>query len=315
MSMEPPAQNPAPPAARRQIELTPDNVARAEFALVRRGYEPDEVRSLLVELARFMVAARSREVELVREVKAVRDEPSGPVLEDLDDLDLIALVGERTAKVLATARDAASEIQRRSLDKAQRVVQQANDDALRLRNDAERTLKAARDSASDTERKADQRAKTIVLQAETEVAKLKAEAEATLTAARAEAQEVSADANALATNLAADADDVSSKAKAKAEALITRAKEEALAERDAADAQARSAITAAEVASAAAHDEAERTLADARAEADRLTETARSTSTAAAEAGASWPKRRSARRRCSRSSPNGAGRPRPSSTS
>ena len=128
-------------------DLDPDAVASREFAEARRGYEPTEVQAYLQVMAEEVRAGRQREHELRLQIadlerqlldteeraaaaesrtraaessyaarRLAADPRGGPAhgsglsLQALDEVQLTILVGEETAKVLAAARNAASEI-------------------------------------------------------------------------------------------------------------------------------------------------------------------------------------------------------------
>src|SRR5687767_977995 len=108
-------QQPEQPQA-AQAELHPDEVAQAEFSLVRRGYEPGEVKNLLTQVANTLHNSRTREVELARRLKAAQETeaPPRPSIQDLDDDELTGLLGEKTTQVLQAARASASDIEQRA---------------------------------------------------------------------------------------------------------------------------------------------------------------------------------------------------------
>lgn len=66
----------------------------------------------------------------------------------LDEHTLIALVGEETARVLASAREASSQIRDRAEESATRMVKEASEDAIRIRQAAEAEAQRLREDAS-----------------------------------------------------------------------------------------------------------------------------------------------------------------------
>ncbi len=66
----------------------------------------------------------------------------------LDEHTLIALVGEETARVLASAREASSQIRDRAEESATRMVKEASEDAIRIRQAAEHEAQRLREDAS-----------------------------------------------------------------------------------------------------------------------------------------------------------------------
>src|SRR3954452_2469204 len=121
-----------------QGDLNPEYVAKAEFTLSRRGYEPTEVRTLLREAARNLATLRAREAELLERLEAADQvqAPAALTVDDFDEADLTAVLGEKTTQVLQSAREAASDIHRRAVEKARAMVDQATDDTQRIRAEA-----------------------------------------------------------------------------------------------------------------------------------------------------------------------------------
>ena len=216
-------------AQQGQGELNPQYVAKVEFNLARRGYEPAEVRALLNEVARNLAALHAREAELRRRLAEFEEapEPTAPTLADLDEAELTALLGEKTTQVLEAARDAASDIHRRAVEKARALVDQATEDAQRIRGDSEGITRTARERAEEVERKADQRSKHLVRNAESEANRTRTAAETTLGAARVRATEIETEAEKTAAALTASAEEQTVRAKARAETLLTAARAEA----------------------------------------------------------------------------------------
>ena len=260
-------------------ELNPEYVAAAEFTLSRRGYEPAEVRALLHEVAQNLASLHAREAELAKRLQAAdAAAPAALTVDDVDESDLTAILGEKTTQVLQSAREAASDIHRRAVDKAREMIDLASADTQRMRAEAEGTLRAAKDRAEEVERKADQRAKQLTRAAESEAGRARADGEQALRAARQQATEIVGEAEASATATTDAAEQHAARSRAKADTLVTTARAEA--ERLEAEAQARvsrllreteetvaarHAETAAEVARllSAAEEEAERLRLDA----------------------------------------------------
>src|SRR5437660_524468 len=86
--------------------MGPDDVARHAFNTAFRGFDPSEVRAFLQRVADELSAARDRERELRRRLEEAERSPAGP----LDEAMLTAALGEETARVLRSAREAAAEI-------------------------------------------------------------------------------------------------------------------------------------------------------------------------------------------------------------
>jgi DivIVA domain-containing protein len=116
----------------------PRSIAAAEFSTVRRGYDRDEVRALLGDIADEFDRLHTENSRLHTELEAVSAAPPP----ELDEATATALLGEEAARVLTTAKEAASNITAKAHETADRILQGARDEATRLREDA--ALEASR---------------------------------------------------------------------------------------------------------------------------------------------------------------------------
>jgi len=129
----------------------PASVADASFSTGRRGFDQAEVRDFLRMVAAELGRLQERERFLERELRSAQASPdltSAALSED----DLTRLLGEETARVIATARESAVEIKAKAEQAAARMVSEASDEANRLREEAD--LEASRrraDANSDAE--------------------------------------------------------------------------------------------------------------------------------------------------------------------
>ena len=90
----------------RDARLTPEGVAERAFTQVKRGYAESEVRAFLRMVSDDLTTMRSRERELTARVHDLEDRLARPA-QPPSDQELIAALGEETARVLTQARDAA----------------------------------------------------------------------------------------------------------------------------------------------------------------------------------------------------------------
>ena len=130
---------------------SPDAVASAAFSTSRRGYDQTEVRDLLRMVAAEMARLQEREKFLERELRTAQRGSTNSVVA-LDEEVVTRMLGEEAARILQTAREAASQIKIRSEDGASRMLREATDEAQRLREEAE--VEAARrrqDASADAE--------------------------------------------------------------------------------------------------------------------------------------------------------------------
>ena len=114
---------------------SPAAVGSAQFGVVRRGYDQEEVRDFLrmvsSELARVHDRVRFLDSELKAQQTRGLSDPGA-----LDEETIAALVGEETARVLAVAREAAQQIRAHAADEADRALRDAEHEARRVREEA-----------------------------------------------------------------------------------------------------------------------------------------------------------------------------------
>jgi DivIVA domain-containing protein len=130
---------------------SPDDVAAASFSVARRGYDQAEVKDLLRMVAAELARSQERERTLERELRAAQRATTNPAVA-LDEEVVTRLLGEEAARILSTARDAASQIKIRAEENAAQLLREASDEAQRLREDA--SLESARrraDASADAE--------------------------------------------------------------------------------------------------------------------------------------------------------------------
>ena len=116
---------------------SPASIAAADFSIHRRGYDRDEVRSLLERLAGEVRRLQDENTRLTDELSALRSE--GPALDEAMVADLL---GEEAARVLSTAREAATQMRTKAEESAGRLLREAQDEATQQREEA--TLDAVR---------------------------------------------------------------------------------------------------------------------------------------------------------------------------
>ncbi|MEY4025589.1 MAG: hypothetical protein RL438_1102 [Actinomycetota bacterium] len=130
---------------------SPAAVGSAQFSVVRRGFEQEEVRDLLrgvsAELARLQERERFLESEL-RSMQTRGLSAPGAIDEEM----ITALLGEETARVLTSAREAAKQQIARAAETAERLVREASSDAARIRQEAEiESSRKRNDAVADVE--------------------------------------------------------------------------------------------------------------------------------------------------------------------
>src|SRR6201987_1894311 len=87
--------------------LATGDIAKHSFAVVRRGFDPDEVRSYLQSVSRSLEALEEREQELLAAVAEAEERAAHPVI---DEATLTASLGQHSAQILRHAHDEAAKI-------------------------------------------------------------------------------------------------------------------------------------------------------------------------------------------------------------
>jgi DivIVA domain-containing protein len=144
--------------APRTSRTSPEAIAERTFSQVKRGYAESEVRAYLRMVSSDFAAAVSRERDLTGRVRDLEDDLRKPVLPPSDQ-DLIAALGEETARVLGQARESAIELKNKAEEHARRVVREAQETARELRTTTQQAVEAKTREAEDAARN---RAKEIV---------------------------------------------------------------------------------------------------------------------------------------------------------
>ena len=130
---------------------SPTAVAGATFPSARRGFDQNEVRDFLRMVSAELSRLQERVLFLERELaNAQHGTPVAPL--ELDEDTVAEMLGEETARIVQTAREAAAKIKVRADETATRLIREATDEAARIREDAD--LEAARrrqDASSDAE--------------------------------------------------------------------------------------------------------------------------------------------------------------------
>jgi DivIVA domain-containing protein len=109
-----------------------------QFSTSFRGFDTNEVRAYLRDVAAELQALRAELAAMPAMAPvAVAATPTAPPVVELDEDTVTQLVGEETARVLRTAREAAGEMRARAAEHLQRVVGDAESEASRIRAAAE----------------------------------------------------------------------------------------------------------------------------------------------------------------------------------
>jgi DivIVA domain-containing protein len=123
-------------------------VANAQFQIVRRGYDPVEVQA-------FARAVSSELVRLSAENDSLRDQIrvlEARVTTGLDEQSIAQFLGEETTRLLTAARDTSAGVVARAEQKAATTMEQAIDDARRVRTEANAEATSERRRAGEESR-------------------------------------------------------------------------------------------------------------------------------------------------------------------
>jgi DivIVA domain-containing protein len=155
----------------------PAYIRSREFARVRKGYDPDQVRDFLHQVAAWFDdvetdLASARAESLVRPPREFDERPAA---------DPYSLLGERVAEVLRTAEQHAELVRTEAEEASQRMLDEARQESLRLRQRAQEESEAVRQSAQE-------QAETTRHTAQDEADRVREEAARALEEARVEAE-------------------------------------------------------------------------------------------------------------------------------
>jgi cell division septum initiation protein DivIVA len=120
--------------------LSPDDLVNPKLTTSFRGFSESEVRALLRRAADALKEANERAAHLAEELEAARSAPAPASAPAAGEVDLLDALGEETAQVLRSAREAAADLRRRAEESATRVVAEAQEEADRLRTEAAEIL-------------------------------------------------------------------------------------------------------------------------------------------------------------------------------
>jgi DivIVA domain-containing protein len=117
--------------------LSPELVAQRGFITARRGFDPEEVKAFLAQVADQLRKMRQREAGLERALRDAEERAAHPTI---DENMLMSAVGEETASILRSAHAAAADIRNKAEDNAARILKEGHDRATAMRDDAETVL-------------------------------------------------------------------------------------------------------------------------------------------------------------------------------
>jgi DivIVA domain-containing protein len=153
----------------------PNSVKYREFARVRKGYDPDQVRAYLEQVSGWLQDLERDLRDARTTARMTARQPERP------PEDQFGALGARVAEVLRTAEQHAEQVRREAEETAERTLEEARREAHTLRQTAAEQAAAAR-SAAEEESRATRRA------AQDEADRAREEAARALETARVEAE-------------------------------------------------------------------------------------------------------------------------------
>src|SRR5580700_6184728 len=114
--------------------LVTGDIARHSFAIVRRGFDPDEVRSYLQSVSRSLEGLEEREQELRAAVAEAEERAAHPVV---DEATLTASLGQHSAQILRHAHDEAAKIVAQAQEGAATLLREAQAQANEIQAQSE----------------------------------------------------------------------------------------------------------------------------------------------------------------------------------
>ena len=122
----------------------PEDVARANFPIVRRGFDPIEVQGFARSVSAEITRLKHQNTALENALEAAETKAN----ERLTEATVAGFLGEEAARMLEASREAADTARRRAEEAAARTVEEAEEYAARCVREAdaqaERTLRQAR---------------------------------------------------------------------------------------------------------------------------------------------------------------------------
>ena len=158
--------------------LSAAEVTRASFAVVRRGFDPREVRSFLDYVARELESFESREAEMRRLVAVAEERAANPVIQESD---LTAALGTQSAEILRTAHAEAAQVAEEAQAQARQMIE---DVQARISNAAVEAEQRAAARVGDAEVAATTLTNEAAIQAERLIAQARADGETLVGRAR-----------------------------------------------------------------------------------------------------------------------------------
>lgn len=131
------------PLSSRQTFM-PDEIARREFSRGVGGYDRNEVRTFLSQVSEQFADLSDRVAEIQRALADSEERAKNP---ELTEEMVTALLGQQTAQILRSAREAANDIRSKAEEEVGRDLREAHEVTSRMKQEAETLLAERTDEA------------------------------------------------------------------------------------------------------------------------------------------------------------------------
>ncbi len=108
------------------MEMSPKAIAAVTFPVVRKGYDPEQVRSFLSQLSRGVEELQNRALQAEAKARLAATPAAAEDSPSVDSITKTLLLAQRTADTtLAEARDEAEGIRKEAADRAESILAEA----------------------------------------------------------------------------------------------------------------------------------------------------------------------------------------------
>jgi len=208
-----------------------DEVARANFSIVRRGFDREEVQAFAMTMSAELGRMQSEARRLAKALRESQDKAS----ERITEATVAGFLGDETSKMMEVAREAADRLQEQARDRAEALTAESQAEASRIladaRANAARMSNSADQYSAKTHDDVDRYAEVTRQQADEFAATTRHEVEAYALRTRQDAddhaKQVRADADAYVTETRKEADEYASRVTSEATAHAEKVKRKA----------------------------------------------------------------------------------------
>ena len=108
------------------MEMSPKAIAAVTFPVVRKGYDPEQVRSFLSQLSRGVEELQNRALQAEAKARLTTAGPAAAPEASMESVTKVLAQAQRTADAtVAEARDEAEGIRRQASERAESILAEA----------------------------------------------------------------------------------------------------------------------------------------------------------------------------------------------